>query len=193
MKKLAVTIVASLFAISTMAQDYLTFKGIPIKGSIKAFCQKLREKGLTQIHLDNNTAFFSGDFTGRDANIGVVSDDDGQNVFCVMVFFESSGEWSELTSTYSYYKDIYTRKYGKPDTCVEQHPAIKYYNSPTNWQLMNELYQGTVTWGTLWEVDGGEIEISIERDDVRNRGMVIISYRDEQNEEIKTQKHLDEI
>ena len=99
MKKLAVTIVATLFAISAMAQDYLTFKGIPIKGSLKTFCQKLREKGLTQVHLDNNTAFFSGDFTGRDANIGVVSDDDGQNVFCVMVFFESSGEWSELTST----------------------------------------------------------------------------------------------
>ena len=38
----------------------------------------------------------------------------GKNVFAVVVLFEPSGEWNTLVNTYDYYKDLYTRKYGKP-------------------------------------------------------------------------------
>ena len=47
MKKIF-TILAMLFAvINIMAQEHLSFKGIPIEGSITTFCQKLKTKGFT--------------------------------------------------------------------------------------------------------------------------------------------------
>ena len=55
-----------LFAvINIMAQEHLSFKGIPIEGSMTAFCQKLKAKGFTQMGRDNNVTMFTGDFTGR--------------------------------------------------------------------------------------------------------------------------------
>ena len=57
-----------LFAvINIMAQEHLSFKGIPIEGSMTAFCQKLKAKGFTQMGRDNNVTMFTGDFTGRQA------------------------------------------------------------------------------------------------------------------------------
>lgn len=32
-----------------MAQEHLSFKGIPIEGSMTEFCQKLKTKGFTSI------------------------------------------------------------------------------------------------------------------------------------------------
>ena len=45
------------------AQDHLTFKGIPIEGSMTTFCQKLKSKGFTQMGKDKNITLFTGDFT----------------------------------------------------------------------------------------------------------------------------------
>lgn len=51
-----------LFAvINIMAQEHLSFKGIPIEGSMTAFCQKLKAKGFTQMGRDNNVTMFTGD------------------------------------------------------------------------------------------------------------------------------------
>ena len=67
-----------LFAvINIMAQEHLSFKGIPIAGSMTAFCQKLNAKGFTQMGRDNNVTMFTGDFTGRQAKVGVGATDDG--------------------------------------------------------------------------------------------------------------------
>ena len=40
------------FSIHLTAQEHLTFKGIPIEGSMSEFCQKLKAKGLTLINKD---------------------------------------------------------------------------------------------------------------------------------------------
>ena len=100
--------------------EHLTFKGIPIEGSMNTFCQKLKAKGFTSIGRENNLALFTGNFTGQDATIGVKATDDGKNVFAITVIFDSSGEWNTLIDTYNYYKDLYTRKYGKPTISKEK-------------------------------------------------------------------------
>ena len=79
-----------LVAICVMAQEHLSFKGIPIEGNMTAFCQKLKAKGFTSIGRDNNITMFRGDFTGREATIGVKATGDGKNVFAVIVLFDSS-------------------------------------------------------------------------------------------------------
>lgn len=179
-----------LFAvISIKAQEHLSFKGIPIEGSLTAFCQKLKAKGFTSIGRDNNLMLFSGDFTGRNATVGVTATDDGKDVFAVVVLFDPSGEWNTLVNTYDYYKDLYTRKYGKPSISKEKNPA----HSDSNTALMAEVYQGTVVYGSAWETTGGDIQLSIEKSSGVYEGMVIIRYRDSQNIETKIQNDLDDI
>ena len=169
--------------------EHLTFKGIPIEGSMNTFCQKLKAKGFTSIGRENNLALFTGNFTGQDATIGVKATDDGKNVFAITVIFDSSGEWNTLIDTYNYYKDLYTRKYGKPTISKEKNPA----HSDSNTSLMAEVYQGTVVWGSLWEVTGGDIELSIEKTSRIYEGVVVIRYRDSINVEAKIQKDLEDI
>lgn len=177
-----------LFAvISVRAQEHLSFKGIPIEGSLTAFCQKLKAKGFTSI--DNNLMLFTGDFTGRNATVGVTATDDGKDVFAVVVLFDPSGEWKTLVNTYDYYKNLYTRKYGKPSISKEKNPAY----SDSNTALMAEVHQGTVVYGSAWETIGGDIQLSIEKSSGVYEGMVIIRYRDSQNIETKIQKDLDDI
>ena len=179
-----------LFAvISLMAQEHLSFKGIPIEGSMTAFCQKLKAKGFTSIGSENNLTLFTGDFTGRNATVGVTATDDGIDVFAVVVLFDPSGEWNALVNTYDYYKDLYTRKYGKPSISKEKNPAL----SDSNTALMAEVHQGTVVYGSAWEVTGGDIQLSIEKSSGVYKGMVMIRYRDSQNVEAKIQNDLNDI
>ena len=171
------------------AQDHLTFKGIPIEGSMTTFCQKLKSKGFTPMGKDKNITLFTGDFTGRQATIGVGASDDGKNVFSVVVLFDPSGEWNNLVSTYDYYKDLYTRKYGDPAISKENNPS----RSDSNTALMAEVHQGTVVYGSVWNVPGGDIQLSIEKSSGIYEGMVMIRYRDSQNVEAKIQSDLEDI
>lgn len=189
MKKILATLTLLLAVINIMAQEHLSFKGIPIEGSMSSFCQKLRAKGFTSIDRDNNLTLFTGDFTGRNATVGVTATDDGKDVFAVVVLFDPSGEWNTLVNTYDYYKDLYTRKYGKPTISKEKNPAL----SDSNTALMAEVHQGTVVYGSAWEVTGGDIQLSIEKSSGVYEGLVMIRYRDSQNVETKIQNDLDDI
>ena len=172
MKKILITLTVLFAVIDIMAQEHLSFKGIPIEGSMTEFCQKLKSKGFTSIGRENNITLFSGDFTGRQATVGVTATDDGKNVFAVVVLFDPSGEWNTLVNTYDYYKDLYTRKYGKPTISKENNPA----HLDSNTALMAEVHQGTVVYGSAWEVTGGDIQLSIEKSSGVFQGLVIIHY-----------------
>ena len=189
MKRISATLMLLFAAICVMAQEHLSFKGIPIEGSMTSFCQKLKAKGFTSIGRDNNITLFTGDFTGRKATVGVKATDDGKNVFAVVVFFEPSEEWKTLVYIYDYYKDLYTRKYGEPTISKENNPA----HSDSNTALMAEVHQGTVVYGSAWEVTGGDIQLSIEKTSGVYEGMVMIRYRDSQNVEAKIKNDLDDI
>lgn len=189
MKKFLITIILGYIAICGFAQEHLSFKGIPIEGSMTSFCQKLKAKGFTQIDCDHNSTLFTGDFTGRQATISVGASDDGKSVYSVVVFFDPSKEWKTLVSTYSYYKDLYTRKYGEPAASRENIPE----SSDPNWQLMYDLEQGTITYTSNWIVSGGEIDLSITKSSGHHEGMVMICYRDSQNVNAKIQKDLEDI
>lgn len=69
MKKIILTLTVLFATINVMAQDHLSFKGIPIEGSMTEFCQKLKAKGFTSVGREKNLTLFSGDFTGRKATV----------------------------------------------------------------------------------------------------------------------------
>lgn len=189
MRRILLSLALSLIMVGAFAQEHLSFKGIPIEGSMTSFCQKLISKGFNKIGTDNNITLFVGDFTGRQATVGVAATDDGNNVHSVVVLFDQSGEWNTLVNTYDYYKNLYTRKYGKPSACKEHNPS----RMDSNTSHMYELIQGRVTYASAWEVTGGSIELSIEKANDYSDGMVIIRYRDAQNVEAKIQNDLNDI
>ncbi len=190
MKKIIFTLALLWSTINIMAQEHLSFKGIPIEGSMTEFCQKLRDKGFTSIGREDNLSLFSGDFTGREATVGVTATDDGKNVFAVVVMFNPSEEWNTLVDTYEYYKNLYTHKYGEPIVSKENNPA----RLKSNRGFMYELNQGTVEYESTWKVTGGEIELFITKSTSSfNKGLVMIRYSDSQNVETKIQNDLDEI
>lgn len=188
MKKLLFSLILACFALCGFAQEHLSFKGIPIEGSMTAFCQKLKARGFTQIGRENNVTLFTGDFTGRKATIGVGAADNGKDVFTVAVFFDESDSWNTLVNTYDHYKDLYIEKYGQPTQCVENNPS----HTNSNTSLMYELFQGRVTYACVFEAPGGAIQISIEKGNISD-GYVLIKYQDTQNINAKRQSDLDDI
>ena len=72
---------------------------------------------------------------------------------------------------------------------MEENPA---YDESSSGKMI-ELYRGSVKWGSGWIVEGGEIEITIEKTDGFKEGLVAIRYTDSQNVEQKIQKDLEEI
>lgn len=189
MKKLIILSILLFSAVNIKAQEHLSFKGIPIEGSVTEFCQKLQDKGFSSIGQKDNVFMFVGDFTGREATIAVTATDDGKNVFGILVGFNPSGEWNRLVNTYDYYKSLYTRKYGKPSVSKENNPSL----SDSNTSLMAEVNQGTVVYTSVWNAKGGDIQLSIEKTSGVYEGMVIIKYRDSQNAETKIQNDLEDI
>lgn len=189
MKKIIFTITLVLTTLTLMAQEHLSFKGIPITGTMTEFCQKLKAKGLKSLGYESRTAVFSGDFTEREATIGAVAANDGKNVLGVVVLFNPSNEWNTLEDTYNHYKALYTHKYGEPSLSQENNPA----HSDSNTALMGAVHDGRVTYESTWEVAGGEIILSIEKSSGFYEGMVRILYRDSQNVETQMQHNLDEI
>lgn len=152
--KTVVTLFTVLLAhLSLIAQEHLSFKGVPIEGSMTEFCQKLKAKGLKLFDSSKSLSTFDGEFTGRSATIYAAANDDGKNVHSVMVAFEPSDEWNTLVNTYDYYKNLYTKKYGEPKRSNEYNPS----RSDSNTALMAEVYQGTVEYISIWEVTGGFI------------------------------------
>lgn len=192
MKRFFLTLLIACSTLGIFAQEHLSFKGIPIEGSITEFCKKLESKGFKKLGFENNKMIFEGDFTGRQATVGVATTDDGYSVYSVAVFFKPSEQWNNLVGTYNYYKSLYTRKYGEPSSCVEKNPA----RHKENFFLMHELSQGTVTYRSIWHVTGGSIELSIEKTvgySYSDVGMVFIKYCDSQNIEDKIQRDLEDI
>ena len=62
MKKVLITFVAFLTTLNIMAQDLLTFKGIPIEGSLAEFKKKLKTNDFIWVGQENNISMFSGTF-----------------------------------------------------------------------------------------------------------------------------------
>lgn len=189
MKKILISLIALFATVSMVAQEHLSFKGIPIEGSMTEFCKKLRTKGFEVTEQGNSLTLLSGDFTGREVTVGVNATDDGEIVYSVGVLFNPSTEWKILVNTYNYYKDLYTRKYGKPTISIEENPA----HSDSNMDLMREVEKGSVVYSSVWVVKGGDIELSIEKYYKPFEGIVMIKYRDFQNAEEKIKKDMDDI
>jgi len=80
---------------------HLTFKGVPIDGTLNSFVLKMKQNGFTQVTIQSGIAMLKGDFaTYRNCSVIVITPKPKDLVSKVAVIFPECDTWSSLSSNY---------------------------------------------------------------------------------------------
>ncbi len=121
MKKL-LAILAILSISLGMYAEHMTFKGIPIDGSVSDFSTQLEKKGYTFSHFDEEQGYYyyDGIFAGyNNCEIALGFNQNTKQMFAVHVLFPKTSEWGTLKAQYDNLKQMLTKKYGAPSEVNE--------------------------------------------------------------------------
>ena len=183
MKRL-LTIVAFIFSFMfVMAQTpnkHLTFKGIPITGTLESFVQKLGAKGFRKIYSAESCVAFKGDFVGYSGCKILVFRIPNRNIVHeVGVFLPEESSWTRLEEQYNKFKGMLTNKYGEPASHSETFK--KRASTFSDAAKMRLLKEGNCDYWTQWEVDNGTIRVKIFLSDT-DGGYIRLGYFDKIND-----------
>ena len=191
MKKLAVLITCLIFAGAVSAQQHLTFKGVPINGTLKAYTEAMVKAGFTHEGTKDGRAILSGDFAGYKGCLIGVSTLNGCDVVSeISVLFPERGTWKSLLNDYETLKSMLTEKYGKPASSEEKFTG--YVGDNDNYYIMKALQEEKYTWFTTFSTEQGEIELSVFAG-VNDGGMVRLRYQDKANSEKVRSSAMDDL
>ena len=191
MKKLLISLFVILYTTIGQAQEHLTFKGVPIDGTLDTYVANMKKAGFTFIGEDDGIAMLRGDFEGyRNCTIGVVTLKSIDIVNRISVLFDSHQDWNNIYVNYSSLKEMLTTKYGKYADCVEK---FEGYSQPRDdYGKMHELTMDRCKFYTIWKTDKGNIELEIIKGNLGG-GMVRLSYWDKINTMSVQEKAMDDL
>lgn len=180
-----------LAGLTTTAQTgHLTFKGIPIDGTLNEFVGKLKQKGFKLIHSEQDIALLEGDFaTYRGCTVGVIATGSGV-VRRVGVTFPDKDTWSSLYSNYSKLKEMLTQKYGAPVDITEEFQGYSTPRDDNN--RMHEVRMDRCKYICDFATDNGVIELKILHDGF-SKCYVMILYVDAENESKAQSSAIDDL
>jgi len=165
MKTFFLTLIFTLTTTLTFAQtsEHLSFKGVPIDGTLDEYVSKMKQNGFTHIQTEDGTAILNGDFAGyKDCYVGVSTLKKKDLVHKIAVIFPGKDTWSRLSGNYFDLKEMLTEKYGKPTDIVEKFDG---YSQPRDDNSrMHEVGMDRCKYYSIWETDKGEIQLSIEHE-----------------------------
>ena len=191
MKKLLISLFVILYTTIGQAQEHLTFKGVPIDGTLDTYVANMKKAGFTFIGEDDGIAMLRGDFAGyRNCTIGVVTLKSIDIVNRISVLFDSHQDWNNIYVNYSSLKEMLTTKYGKYADCVEK---FEGYSQPRDDNgKMHELTMDRCKFYTIWKTDKGNIELEIIKGNLGG-GMVRLTYWDNINTMSVQEKAMDDL
>lgn len=160
--------------------EHLTFKGVPIDGTIDEFVEKLKAFGFEYLETTSAISFLKGVFAGfADCIVGVGVVKGTNTVYLVGVQFPVCADWSTLEKDYVYLKNLLIKKYGEPSKIIEEFTGCS--QPKDNVEKLHELYMDRCVWGTLFRVKNGEILLILRRT-LDGRGCyVMLKYFDKIN------------
>lgn len=142
------------------AQEHLSFKGVPIDGTLSEYTQQMLNKGFELIATENGVSVMSGDFAGyKGCEVGVCSLNGKDLVSKIGVVFPNYDTWSQLYSCYFNLKDMLSEKYGAPQDVVEMFES-QYVDDDND--RMYEVKMDRCKYISLFSTELGDIEISIQ-------------------------------
>ncbi len=194
MKNLILSLCCTIISLGTFAQtesEHLTFKGIPIDGSLNSFVQKLKAQNLTYIREEDGAAILMGEFAAyKDCTIGVISLKEKDLVYKTTVIFPSYETWSSLSDNYFTIKDMLSQKYGEPAVCVEEFQSrVEPYDDQ---RRMYFVQSDLCKYQTSFETSKGSIQLSIFHQDYSNN-FVLLEYFDKINGKVASNRALDDL
>ena len=194
MKKIILLLSFMWEAIALPAQEtneHLTFKGIPVDGTLKEFTAKLKQKGFIHIDSEEGCAMFRGDFAGYKNCMAVAVSPIEKDLVCkVAVIFPSCDKWAELESNYMFLKQMLTEKYGKPSECVEEFQS--FLPPEDDNQKMYELQFDRCKYYSVFETEKGSIELQLSHQSVIEC-FVVLSYYDGINQKAVLSNAMDDL
>ena len=167
MKTFFLTLIFTLTTMLTFAQnsEHLSFKGVPIDGTLNEFVLKMEKNGFTQIGTENGSAMLKGDFAAyKSCIIGVETLKQKDLVSKITVIFPERDTWSSLSSNYYNLKELLTEKYGEPSDVVEKFDG--YSQPKDDNSKMYEVQFDRCKYYSIWQTDKGEIQLSIDHNSV---------------------------
>ncbi|EZH72364.1 hypothetical protein ATO12_23215 [Aquimarina atlantica] len=192
MKIILTTLFLATAVITSFAQDntdtttHMTFKGVPIDGTLNEYVLKMKKSGFTHIGTKEGVAMLKGDFAAyKGCVVGVATLKQKNLVSKITVIFPESDTWSSLSSNYYNLKELLTEKYGEPSENVEKfdvHSEPEDDNSK-----MHEVGMNRCKYYTTYETENGSIQLSIENDGFLT-SFVRLSYFDKINSKIIREK-----
>lgn len=195
MKKFLFVAICALFATVAFAQssesEHLTFKGVPIDGTLSQYVAKMKAAGFSYLGEEDGTALLKGDFAGfKGCTIGVSTLEGVDVVNRIVVLFTTYDEWSSLERDYNHLKDMLTKKYGEPSEVVQE--FVNSYSSRNNTAKILALGSDECTWYTTFSTEKGDIQLALSKYDYTS-GVVVLKYFDKINTEAVMTAAMDDL
>lgn len=181
-KHLLLLLVACLmFAGSIFAQQHLSFKGVPINGTLKEYTDAMVKAGFYYELTQDGIAVLKGDFAGyKNCIVGVYTLQNFDIVSGIVVLFPDNDTWSALIRDYEHLKEMLTEKYGRSTDSEERFTG---YTGSSDDSKLYALRHGEYKWYTIFTTELGTIELSLIEGTEYNTGKVQLVYRDKINTE----------
>ena len=195
MKKILISIIVILTPMISFAQNqqsqHLSFKGVPIDGTLNGYVAKMKQSGFTTLSIKNDVAMLKGDFAGyKDCVVYVATLKEKDLVSKITVIFPEHDTWSSLEDNYLSLKAMLTEKYGEPSESVEE---FSTYSEPKNdYYKIHAVKFDEYKYFTTFETIKGSIQLSIEHDGVESC-FAMLSYYDKINSDIIKARAIDDL
>ncbi len=181
-KHLTLFLACLVFAGNLFAQQHLSFKGVPINGTLKSYTDAMVKAGFHYELTQDGTALLTGDFAGyKGCTVGVSTLKNLDVVSRIAVLFPEKETWSAVLGDYEHLKNMLTVKYGTPSDSQEKFTG--YIGDYDNYLVMHALKDGEYVWYTTFTTELGDIELSIMSGREYDTAMVRLSYYDKANSE----------
>ena len=184
------SIIAVLTAMITLAQtsEHLTFKGVPIDGTLNEYVAKMKQGGFECSGTDGGIAVLKGDFAGyKNCYIKVSTLNQIDLVYKIRVTFPDQDTWSSLFANYSDLKQMLTEKYAKPTDVVELFDVSPFPQPLDDNDKMHEVKLDKCRYSSLWKTNNGEIHLFIDHFGLSSCFVRLI-YLDKTNSDIIKEK-----
>lgn len=194
MKKYLLSLMVFLMSLTMFAQaesPHLTFKGVPIDGTLSDYVQKMKQKGFDFLGTEDGIAILTGDFAAyKGCTIGVATLKQKDLVSKITVFFPNCETWTGLANNYFSLKDMLTEKYGKPADVTEK---FQGYSEPRDDNSrMHEVKMDRCKYVTTFETPKGNIQLYFGHDNLLNC-YVMLSYFDKINGDVIRAKAMEDL
>jgi len=169
---------------------HLTFKGVPIDGTLSEYILKMKNNGFSHIGTEDGVAMLKGDFAShKNCIVGVATLKQKDLVSKITVIFPDCDTWSNISSDYFSLKEMLTEKYGKPSEVIEE---FQNDEPSDDGAKMYAVKFDQCKYYTTYVSEKGSIQLSVEHHGVTNC-FVMLVYFDKINGEIIKAKAKDDL